>query len=90
MNDFGRIGYGGPVTRSYFALYAPIGMPSVLIAKVATDIRQIASDSAFREKHLIARGLEPVFNTPEEFGQFLKQDRTEAQRVVKDAGLQPQ
>jgi tripartite-type tricarboxylate transporter receptor subunit TctC len=85
-----QIGYGGPVTRSYFALYAPIGMPSAFIAKVATDIRQIASDSAFREKHLIARGLEPVFNTPEEFGQFLKQDRTEAQRVVKDAGLQPQ
>jgi tripartite-type tricarboxylate transporter receptor subunit TctC len=85
-----QIGYGGPVTRSYFALYAPIGMPSVLIAKVATDIRQIASDKAFREKHLIARGLEPVFNTPEEFGQFLKQDRVEAQHVVKDAGLQPQ
>jgi len=31
-----------------------------------------------------------VFNTPEEFAQFLTQDRIEAQRVVKEAGLLPQ
>ena len=83
-------GYGGPVTRSYFGIYAPIGMPSALVAKVATEIRQIASEEAFRNKHLIARGLEPALNTPEAFAQFLRQDRAEALRVVKDAGLQPQ
>jgi tripartite-type tricarboxylate transporter receptor subunit TctC len=85
-----EIGYGGPVTRSYFALYAPIGMPSAFIAKIAAEVRQISSDKAFRDKHLIARGLEPVFGTPEAFAQFLAQDRAEALRVVKDAGLQPQ
>jgi tripartite-type tricarboxylate transporter receptor subunit TctC len=83
-------GYGGPVTRSYFGIYAPIAMPSAFIAKVATEIRQIASAEAFRNKHLIARGLEPALDTPEAFGQFLRQDRAEALRVVKDAGLQPQ
>jgi hypothetical protein len=36
------------------------------------------------------RGLEPVFDTPEEFARFLGQDRIEAQCVVKDAGLLPQ
>jgi len=83
-------GYRGPVTRSYFALYAPMGTPPAFIAKIATDIRQIASEGPFREKHLIARGLEPVFDTPQEFGQYLERDRAEAKRVVKDAGLQPQ
>jgi len=85
-----EIGYGGPVTRSYFAFYAPVSTPNAVTAKIAAEVRQIASDKAFRDKHLIARGLEPVFDTPEAFGRFLAQDRVEALRVVKDAGLQPQ
>jgi tripartite-type tricarboxylate transporter receptor subunit TctC len=85
-----EVGYRGPVTRSYFALYAPTGTPPAYIAKIANDVRQIANEASFRNKHLVARGLEPVLNTPEEFAQFVKQDRAEAQRVVKDAGLQPQ
>ena len=85
-----EIGYRGPVTRSYFALYAPMGTPATFITKIATDMRQIASEGSFREKHLIARGLEPVLDTPQEFSQYLERDRSEAKRVVKDAGLQPQ
>ena len=67
-----------------------MGTPPAYIAKIASDVRQIASETAFRDKHLVARGLESVLDSPEEFGQFIKQDRAEAQRVVKDAGLQPQ
>jgi tripartite-type tricarboxylate transporter receptor subunit TctC len=50
----------------------------------------IANEATFRDKNLIARGLEPVFDTPEAFARFLGQDRIEAQCVVKDAGLLPQ
>jgi tripartite-type tricarboxylate transporter receptor subunit TctC len=67
-----------------------MGTPPAVIAKIGADVRQITGADTFREKNLTARGLEPVFNTPEEFAQFLKQDRIEAQRVVKDAGLLPQ
>ena len=85
-----EIGYRGPLTRSYFALYAPMGTPAAFMAKIAADMRQIASEPTFRDKHLIARGLEPVLDTPQEFGQYLARDRAEAKRVVADAGLQPQ
>jgi tripartite-type tricarboxylate transporter receptor subunit TctC len=85
-----EIGYRGPLTRSYFALYAPMGTPGALIAKIAADVRQIAGEKSFRDKHLVARGLEPVLDTPEEFAQFLARDRAEARRVVEDAHLQPQ
>jgi tripartite-type tricarboxylate transporter receptor subunit TctC len=85
-----EIGYRGPVTRSYFALHAPMGMPAAFIAKIAADVRDIASEKSFRDKHLVARGLEPVLDTPAEFARFLVRDRAEAQRVVKEAGLQPQ
>jgi tripartite-type tricarboxylate transporter receptor subunit TctC len=85
-----EIGYRGPLTRSYFALYAPMGMPGDFIAKIAAAVRQVANDKGFRDKHLVARGLEPVLDTPDAFAQFLARDRAEAQRVVKDARLQPQ
>jgi tripartite-type tricarboxylate transporter receptor subunit TctC len=67
-----------------------MGTPATFMAKIAADMRQIASEPTFRDKHLIARGLEPVLDTPHEFGQYLARDRAEAKRVVADAGLQPQ
>jgi tripartite-type tricarboxylate transporter receptor subunit TctC len=44
----------------------------------------------FRQRNLIERGLEPIADTPEQFARFLAQDRVLSERVVKDAGLQPQ
>jgi tripartite-type tricarboxylate transporter receptor subunit TctC len=86
----GELGYRGPLTRSYFALYAPTGVPKEMLEKVAADIRAVASETAFRDKNLIRRGLEPVFNTPDEFAAYLKADRVRAKRVVEESGLQAQ
>lgn len=85
-----ELGYRGPLTRSYFALYAPAGMPKPMMDKIAADVRAIASEPSFRDKNLIQRGLEPVLNTPDAFAAFLKEDRANAKRVVDEAGLQPQ
>jgi tripartite-type tricarboxylate transporter receptor subunit TctC len=35
-------------------------------------------------------GLEPVFDTPEEFARFLKDDRAASARLVREAGMEPQ
>jgi tripartite-type tricarboxylate transporter receptor subunit TctC len=86
----GELGYRGPLTRSYFALYAPTGVPKEMLEKVAADIRAVASETAFRDKNLIRRGLEPVFNTPDEFAAYLRADRVRAKRVVEESGLQAQ
>ena len=85
-----ELGYRGPVTRSYFAFYAPSGMPKAMMNKIADDVRAIASEPEFRERHLIQRGIEPVLNTPDEFAAFLKQDRMNAKRVVEQAGIKAQ
>ncbi len=84
------IGYRGPLTPAYFALYAPGGTPKPILDKIAADVKQIASEPSFRDKHFIQRGLDPVLNTPDEFATFLKADRAVAKAVVDEAGLQPQ
>lgn len=82
-----EFGYKEPLTRSYFALYAPAGVAKAQMEKVAADIREIANEPAFRERNLIQRGLEPVFDTPDQFAAFLKRDRDTAKRIVDAAGL---
>ena len=90
VSTLGEYGYRGALTRSYFALYAPAGTPKAMLDKVAADVRAIASEPSFRERNLIQRGLEPVFDTPDAFAVFFKEDRAAAKRVVDEAGLQPQ
>jgi tripartite-type tricarboxylate transporter receptor subunit TctC len=51
---------------------------------------RIGSEPEFRQRRLIDAGLEPVFDTPEEFARFLKENRASAARIIKEAGLEPQ
>ena len=83
----GEIGYRGPMTRSYFALYAPAGTPKPIMNKVAADIRAIAGEPGFSDRNLIQRGLEPVLNTPDEFAAYFKEDRAASKRVVEEAKM---
>jgi tripartite-type tricarboxylate transporter receptor subunit TctC len=85
-----ELGYRGNLTRVYFGLVAPAGTPKAIIAKIREDVARIGSDPAFRQKQLVDRALEPILSTPEEFARFLVEDRGTSERVVKEAGLQPQ
>ena len=85
-----EIGYRGPVTRSYFAFYAPAGTPKEMLDKIAADVRAIGAEPSFREKNFIQRGIEPVLNTPDEFAAFLKEDRARAKRVVDQSAMKMQ
>ena len=85
-----ELGYRDNLTRVYFGIVAPAGTPKPIVNKLRDEIARIGSDPVFRQKRLIEMGLDPVFDTPEEFAQFLKADRSVSERVVKESGLQPQ
>jgi tripartite-type tricarboxylate transporter receptor subunit TctC len=85
-----ELGYRGNLTRVYFGLVAPAGTPKAIIDRIRDDVARIGNDPAFRKKQLSDRALEPILNTPEEFARFLVEDRATSERVVKEAGLQPQ
>jgi len=73
----------------YFGFVAPAGTPKPVIAKLHEDISRIGNDPAFRQKRLIDIGIEPVFDTPEHFGRYLKEQRTNSERLIRESGFQP-
>jgi tripartite-type tricarboxylate transporter receptor subunit TctC len=85
-----KLGYRGNLTRVYFGLVVPAGTPRPIIDKIRADVARVGNEDAFRKKQFIDRALEPILNTPEEFARFLLEDRATSERVVKEAGLQPQ
>ena len=53
------------------------------------DVKEIGNDPSFRQKRLLDIGIEPVFDTPEQFGAYIRAQRASAAKSIKDAGFQP-
>jgi tripartite-type tricarboxylate transporter receptor subunit TctC len=85
-----ELGHTDEITRQYFGLVAPAATPAPIIARLHDAIVGIMNEPEFRTRNLIDRGLEPIGDTPDAFAQFLAGDRILSERVVKEAGLQPQ
>src|SRR5262245_26290193 len=90
VTTLGEIGFSRDHTRAFFGLLAPAGIPRALVDRLRNEIVQIANDPSFRNRHMVERALEPVMNSPEEFRQFLIEDRVRAEKIVQAAGLSPQ
>jgi tripartite-type tricarboxylate transporter receptor subunit TctC len=73
----------------YFAFVVPAGTTKPIIQQLYEDISRIGNDRTFRHKRLIDIGLEPVFDTPEQFSQFLHEQRVNAARLIRESGFAP-
>ena len=85
-----EVGYNGPPSRSWYGIFAPAGTPRPIVDRVSKDIGEIVNKPEFRDRHLTARSLVPAANTPEQFAEDMKRERVVAEKVVKDAGFEPQ
>lgn len=85
-----EIGYNGPPSRSWYGLFAPTGTPKPILDRIHKDVVEIVSNPEFRQRHLHARSLVPAINTPEQFAAEIKRDSEIAEKVVKEAGFEPQ
>jgi tripartite-type tricarboxylate transporter receptor subunit TctC len=68
----------------------PAGTPKEIVAKIHDDVAAIMNEPAFRERHVIDRGLEPVVDSPADFAMFLDRDRVRTAAMIKEAGIEPQ
>jgi len=72
----------------YFGFVAPAGTPKSFIQKLHDEITRIGNDPTFRQKRLVDIGIVPVFDTPEQFGQYLKVQRASSERLIRESGFE--
>jgi tripartite-type tricarboxylate transporter receptor subunit TctC len=87
---FAEAGLGEDFPPTWFGLFAPAGTPLPILVKLANEVDRIERDPDFRKRIYFDRGIEPVNARLEEFAHFIGQDRTIAERMVREAGLQPE
>jgi len=76
----------GYVGDAWHGLFAPAGTPQAIIDKVAADTAKVLAMPEVREK-LAAIGLEPVGNSPAEFGAIVRRDHEKWGKVIRDANI---
>ena len=78
-------GYPDFDASSWFGLVGPAGLPREIALKIQGEVARILKDPALREK-FIQQGADPVGNTPDEFGQYMKVETAKWAKIVKASG----
>lgn len=80
-------GFPGLDLRGWFGIVAPAGTPRVVIDKIAADMAQISARPEFRDKAITGVGLEPMFQAPDQFAEFLKAERVRNAEIIRTLKL---
>src|SRR5262249_52126231 len=73
------------VTR-WCGVLAPGGAPRLMVERLNAELVRIMRAPDLQER-FAATGTEPRTSTPEEFGEYLRQETAKWAKVVKEAGL---
>lgn len=74
---------------SWFGFFGPKGMPPDVVAKLNTVFNETSQKLA-EENRLAALGVEPVAETPEEFGRFVRTQVALGAKLLQNAGFKPE
>jgi tripartite-type tricarboxylate transporter receptor subunit TctC len=73
----------------YFGFVAPAGTSKDVIKRLHDEIVAIGNNPEFRQKRLIDIGIVPVFDTSEHFAAYLKDQRENGRKLVRESDFQP-
>ena len=82
-------GLKGFVVSSGFSFIGPAGMPKPVVEKLNGALAKSLQDPTVR-KELINRGADPVGNTSEQHGAYIKAEIEKWQKVAAHAGIVPE
>jgi tripartite-type tricarboxylate transporter receptor subunit TctC len=80
-------GFPGFDASSWFGLVGPAGLPREIALKLQGEVARILKIPALREK-FIQQGADPIGNTPDEFGQYMKDETAKWAKIVRASGAQ--
>ena len=83
MSEAGLKGYE---VNSWYGLLAPAHTPRDIIDRLNAEVRRSLHEPDARER-LFSIGAEPMDNTPEEFGAYIRAEMEKWAKVVKAAGI---
>jgi tripartite-type tricarboxylate transporter receptor subunit TctC len=71
----------------WLGVFAPIGVPPGVLAKLRGETNRLLGDAAFREQIRNVGGLEPYITTPEEFAALIRAEHAKYGQVVRATGV---
>jgi tripartite-type tricarboxylate transporter receptor subunit TctC len=84
---FEELGYKGFDGVQWYGIVGPANLPPAIVATLNKTINDALADPALRER-LSGEALEPMPMTPEQFGQYMKDDIAKWTRVAKDRHIE--
>ena len=82
VSEAGVTGYEATI---WLGIMAPVGTPKAVVDKLNAEIAKIVSRPEVK-KAWQEQGAEPMVMSPEQFGQFMREDITKWARIVKISG----
>ena len=76
-------------SSTWYGVLAPKATPRPIVTKINNEIITILNIPEVRDR-LLNEGAEPVGNTPEQFGEFIKSEIIKWGKVFKAAGIKPE
>ena len=87
---FKEKGYPQMYARAWWGIASTGGTPRAVVDQVNQAIRKIIATTEFRDKRMLAQGLEPADGTPEDFAKLVREDAQQWAKVVAMAGIKPE
>jgi tripartite-type tricarboxylate transporter receptor subunit TctC len=81
-------GVPGYEMSGWNGIFAVKGTPPETVHRLYKEVAEILR-AAEVKRELAALGAEPVGDTPDEFGAFLKTDMARWGRIIREKGIQP-
>ncbi|MFI4902813.1 MAG: Bug family tripartite tricarboxylate transporter substrate binding protein, partial [Burkholderiales bacterium] len=83
---FEELGYKGFDGVQWYGIVGPANMPPAIVATLNKAINDALADPSLRER-LSGEALEPMPMTPEQFGQYMKDDIAKWSKVARDRNI---
>ena len=87
VRTLGELGFPN-LAPVYFAFVAPAGVPKPIINRLHDEIAAIGNEPEFRKTRLLDIGIVPVFDTPEHLGEYLKEERANSAKLIRESGFE--
>jgi tripartite-type tricarboxylate transporter receptor subunit TctC len=84
---FEELGFAGFDGVQWYGIMGPANLPAPIVKRLNDEINRMLANPDFRER-LSSEALEPMPMTPDQFGQYIRDDVARWSKLAKERGIQ--